>query len=337
MELTDFGKFFGTEEQCVEYFREKKERNLICPECGHKQFYWLRGKRMHQCKHCGKRIGLKVGTVMQHSRLEYQVWMYAIVLLTLSSRQPSAKSVQRYLADNYQHKRYQPAWELLHKLRDIMGKHEEVKKLSGEVEIDEAFFTTSTPDLLIPGKLKRGAGSQRKAKVVVIAESLTPDPMKLGINTLKKRKRFRRALGKVRMVVVPNLKQDTVYRQVCKHVEKGSTIYTDASKSHSLFSKKFTHVSQVVLPEVAGLLLPWVHICISNFKRELDDVYHGFRTSYLQYYLNSCSYRLNRRKRSNKDNVEAFSYVATHTRTTYKHQRYTAIRNLELTPVDIAS
>ena len=231
-----------------------------------------------------------------------QVWMYAIVLLTLSSRQPSAKSVQRYLAD-----------------------------------IDEAYFTKSAPDLLIPGKLKRGSGSQRKAKVVVIAESLTPDPMKLGINTLKKRKRFRRALGKVRMIVVPNLKQDTIYRQVCKHVEKGNPIYPDASKSHSLFSKKFTHVSQVVLPEVAGLLLPWMHICISNFKRELDDVYHGFRTSYLQYYLNSCSYRLNRRKRSNNDNVEASSYVATHTRTTYKHQRYTAIRNLELTPVDIAS
>lgn len=73
-----------------------------------------------------------------------QVWMYAIVLLTLSSRQPSAKSVQRYLAD-----------------------------------IDEAYFTKSAPDLLIPGKLKRGSGSQRKAKVVVIAESLTPDPMKL--------------------------------------------------------------------------------------------------------------------------------------------------------------
>ena len=136
------------------------------------------------------------------------------------------------------------------------------------------------------------------------------------------------------MIAVPNLKQDTVYRQVCKHVELVATIYTYDSKSHLLFSKKFNHVSQVVLPQVSGLLLPWVHICISSFKRELDDVHHGFRTSYLQYYLNLCSYRLNRSKRSNKDNVEAFSYVSTHTRTTYKHQRYEAIRDLELNVVD---
>lgn len=206
MELRDFCKLFGTEEQCIEYFREKKERNLVCPKCGHKHFDWLRGKRMHQCKHNGKRIGLKVGTVMQHSQLKYKVWMYAIVLLTLSSRQPSAKSVQRYLSNNYQHKRYQPAWELQHKLRDIMGKHEEVKKLSGEVEIDEAFFTSSTPDLLLSGQLKRGAGSQKKAMVVAISESLTPNPKKPGIETLKKRRRFQRALGKVRMIAVPNLK-----------------------------------------------------------------------------------------------------------------------------------
>ena len=172
--------------------------------------------------------------------------------------------------------------------------------------------------------------------MVVIAESLTPNPKKLGIETLKKRRSFHRALGKVRMIAVPNLKQDTVYRQVCKHVELVATIYTYDSKSHFLFSKKFNPVSQDVLPQVAGLLLPWVHICISSFKRELDDVHHGFRTCYLKYYLNLSSYRLNRSKRSNKDNVEAFSYVATHTRTTYKHQRYESIRDLELNVVEAA-
>ena len=84
------------------------------------------------------------------------------------------------------------------------------------------------------------------------------------------------------MIAVPNLKQDTVYRQVCKHVELVATIYTYDSKSHFLFSKKFNPVSQDVLPQIAGLLLPWVHICISSFKRELDDVQHGFRTSNFQ-------------------------------------------------------
>ena len=63
------------------------------------------------------------------------------------------------------------------------------------------------------------------------------------------------------------------------------------SKSHAYFSKHFNHVSQVVKPEDAGTVLPWVPICISNYKRELDDVHHGMKWDYMQYYLDSCSYR----------------------------------------------
>ncbi|KAA6304209.1 hypothetical protein EZS27_044147, partial [termite gut metagenome] len=38
------------------------------------------------------------------------------------------------------HKRYEPIWNMLHKLRGIMGKRDEQYSLSGVIELDEGFF-----------------------------------------------------------------------------------------------------------------------------------------------------------------------------------------------------
>lgn len=184
-----------------------------------------------------------------------------------------------------------------------MGKHDMKYKLNREVQVDGAFFTSYIPCKdKTRKKLKREAGNQRKVKVLVMTESLTPEPEKQYIKSLNKKHPFNRASGYVRMWIVSDLKQGTIYRQLCKFVALGSTIYTDASKSHSYFSMHYNQVSQVVKPEDAGTVLPWVHICISNYKRELDDVHHGMKWDYMQYYLDSCSYRFNRRKLSNAVN-----------------------------------
>ena len=40
------------------------------------------------------------------------------------------------------HKRYQPIWEMVNLLSDVMGKRDNEFKLSGQMELDEDFFTT---------------------------------------------------------------------------------------------------------------------------------------------------------------------------------------------------
>ena len=39
------------------------------------------------------------------------------------------------------HKRYQPIWEMMHKLRSVMGLRDGKYTLNGIVELDEGFFT----------------------------------------------------------------------------------------------------------------------------------------------------------------------------------------------------
>ena len=69
------------------------------------------------------------------------------------------------------HKRYQPIWHMLHKLRDAMGKRNGEYVLTGRIELDEEYFSTEVSGKEKDKSLKRGRGSQRKSKVLVMAEN----------------------------------------------------------------------------------------------------------------------------------------------------------------------
>ena len=116
------------------------------------------------CKH---EMQLRSGTVMQGSHLPVRDWFAAMFLLTATRRAISAKEIQRQLG----RKRYQPVWEMVHKLRDVMGRRDSLYALHGDMEVDEGFFSTETPEDQKDCPLKRGRGSQRKTSVLVMAES----------------------------------------------------------------------------------------------------------------------------------------------------------------------
>ena len=61
---------------------------------------------------------------------------------------------------------------MMYKLRTVMGQRDSEYFLTCSVELDEAFFTTITPKDKNGQKLNNGSGSERKAKVIVMAESI---------------------------------------------------------------------------------------------------------------------------------------------------------------------
>ena len=87
--------------------------------------------------------------------------------MTATKQSMSACELQRQLGI----KSYETAHDLMHKLRDAMGQREGLYKLDEEVELDEMFFDVA---VAADEELKRGAGSQAKAKVVVMAGVRTP-------------------------------------------------------------------------------------------------------------------------------------------------------------------
>lgn len=74
--------------------------------------------------------------------MNIRYWFIAIHLLTSTKKSFSVAKFQRQLG----HKRYDPIWQLLHKLRTVMGKRDELYSLSGVIELNEGFFSTEISD-----------------------------------------------------------------------------------------------------------------------------------------------------------------------------------------------
>jgi transposase-like protein len=187
------------------------------------------------------------------------------------------------------HKRYDPIWAMLHKLRSVMGNRDDQYKLKGVIELDDGFFTTETAESWKYKPLKRGRGSQRKTKVLVMAES-TP------IEGKSTKKGKTRQEVDLKMVVIDDLKADTIMPVIEKSINPDSSIDSDDSTSYNRLQEVVReHRSQVIPKKEIEKVLPWVHIAISNAKRMLLDIYHDIKPEYLQSYLNGFCYKFNRR------------------------------------------
>lgn len=139
MKILEFNKHFNNEADCDLYLKNVREQQgLVCSACHKNCFTWDKYNKCWICRHCGKKIRLTSGTVMHGSKLPLLYWFTVIHLLTSTKKTFSASEIQRQLG----HKRYQPIWEMLHKLRSIMGLRDDTHTLKGTIELDEAFFST---------------------------------------------------------------------------------------------------------------------------------------------------------------------------------------------------
>lgn len=311
MKIFEFERNFPSEESCQDKFREMRmKEGVVCPKCGCVHHYWKSDKRMFQCKECGYRQSLRANTVMHGSKLPFKYWFIAMHLLTATKHSFSALELQRQLG----HKRYQPIWEMIHKLRSIMGMRDGKYTLKGDIEIDEGFFTTEIPSEEKEEPLKRGAGSQAKAKVLVITESSevanpkNPDKPK--------------AVKHIKMLVIPDQKAKTIDEIVSKAIEPESRLISDDTKSHIHFKDIFAeHKSLVIEPKNIGKVLPWVHVAIANAKTLFADLYHGVRREFLQEYLNEFCYKFNRRY-FGEDLFERLMLASAACRSGFEHRGY---------------
>lgn len=286
MNLLNFMSNFADEESCVTYLKEQRERRgVVCKHCGCTKHRWDAHKRCFECRNCHSRQSLRSGTVMQNSKLPFRYWIATMFLLMSTKKSFSTEEIRRQLG----HKRYQPVWEMVCKLRDVMGKRDAQYSLDGQVELDDGFFTTERPEEEKDTPLKRGRGSQKKSKVVVMVESAPSQRH-------PRKGKPSKVVGHLKMQVIPDLKTQTVTDVAKKHLEPSVELTTDDSTSyHKLGEHVQRHQTVISDKKNVEKILPWVHIAISNAKRLLLDMHHRIKNEYLQYYLNEFCYKFNRR------------------------------------------
>ena len=222
MNLLNFVSNFADEESCVTYLKEQRERRgVVCKHCGCTEHRWDAHKRCFECRNCHSRQSLRSGTVMQNSKLPFRYWIATMFLLISTKKSFSTEEIRRQLG----HKRYQPVWEMVCKLRDVMGKRDAQYSLDGQVELDDGFFTTERPEEEKDTPLKRGRGSQKKSKVVVMVESAPSQRH-------PRKGKPSKVVGHLKMQVIPDLKTQTVTDVAKKHLEPSVELTTDDSTSY---------------------------------------------------------------------------------------------------------
>lgn len=156
------------------------------------------------------------------------------------------------------------------------------------MEIDEGFFDIQMPAECKGEPLKRGAGSQAKAKVLVMVESIP-------VVNPKNPKQAKKARH-IKILVVKDLDSQTLLEAAQSRMEQESIVTSDDSTSHSKIAKWVqSYDSKVVLPVNLDTELPWVHRTIGNCKRQLEDLHNKLSPSLLQNYPDEFCYKFNRR------------------------------------------
>ena len=286
MNFIEFAKKYQTEESCkllVKNYREKA--GVVCRKCGSHEHYWNTGVESFDCKKCGTRTTLRSGTVMESSKLPYQYWIYGIYFLTMTKKGVSALELQRQLG----HKRYEPIWAMVHKIRAVMGHRDKKYMLDGMIELDDAFYKTHTDDEPDSDDNKRGRGSKNQSKVLVMSKM---DPRRGRPKKHRKSSAFRY----VRMEVIPDSSAKSMNKEALEKLTSDATVKTDGWRGfYKLKEIVNKHISKVVPPSESSKVLPWVHTMISNTKRNLLGIHHNIKDIYLQNYLNEFCYKTNRR------------------------------------------
>ncbi|MCT1525809.1 IS1595 family transposase [Sphingobacterium lactis] len=284
MNLFSFTAHFGTEEDCRHHFKEQRDKEgIYCKRCGCDSHYWLSGKWSYECKHCHFRTSLRSGTIMESSKLPFLIWYKTMFLMSCTKKGFSTNEIQKQLGL----KRYEPVWAMVHKIRKAMGNRDARYTLEGMIELDEGYFSVASKEL-DKGQGKRGRGAEGKQNVAIMAESVPLEDLDTG----KKENHVRFFKAKV---MESHLGAE-INEVVKEALDESCIVFTDKSSSYVDISNFVElHITEKSDAKTTKETLKWVHIAISNAKRNLLGNYHKIKRKYLQLYLDEFIYKLNRR------------------------------------------
>jgi ribosomal protein L37AE/L43A len=282
MKLEDFYKVYHDEESCRAKIRLLREKEgITCKKCKHREHYWQSSIGMWECKKCHYRTSLRTGTVMENSKLPFKYWLTAMAYLSSTKKSISALELQRQLG----HKRYEPIWAMLQKLRAVMGYRDSKYSLNDSIELDEGYFEA-------PSVKKKGEDyfSGDKIRVLVGVESKYVEE-EVSVHRKPKKVRF------LKMKVLEKGGEGQVMKEAKEMIDANATVITDDHKSYKKLPDIIKeHISiRCFNTESRSQVLPWVHTAISNAKRLFLGVHHNVSKEYLQNYLNEFCYKFNRR------------------------------------------
>jgi transposase-like protein len=253
----------------------------VCPRCGHVEAYEYRTRKIYKCKGCHAQYSLTTDTIFASRKMALRDILAAIAIFVNGAKGYSALQLSRDLDCQYK-----TAFVLAHKLREAMGAEMQDRTLSGDVEIDGAYFGGyRKPENHKRDRVDRRLAVHRtgKRKVVVVM-----------------RERSGKSLARVFKHEGHSL--DTIRERVAE----GTTVYADEAASwDGLHARYETHrINHQLAFSDEGACTNQAESYFSRLRRAEVGTHHHISGRYLQTYANEMAWREDHRRVSNGEQFE---------------------------------
>src|SRR6266849_517322 len=299
LNLFALAQHFSDEDKAREFIEKLRwPDGPVCPHCGEiNNAYRLEPKPskkgthvrkgVWKCGGCREQFTVTVGTIFEDSHIPLSKWLLAYHLLCASKKGMSAHQLHRMLKVTYR-----SAWFMAHRIRYTMSQEPLSSKLSGIVEIDEAYIggrrRYSQPYVTKPGERPK--------------DRLAPFADKAPVVSVLQRG------GRVQSRHVERVPAENLKPIVQQMVAEDAHVMTDSGTvlAGALMGRKYDQVNHKAKEYVRyedGVCISTNTIegYFATLKRGINGVYHHVGKQHLHRYLSEFDFRYNSRKEKDGD------------------------------------
>ncbi|HTF89974.1 MAG TPA: IS1595 family transposase [Planctomycetota bacterium] len=249
-----------------------------CPRCASTEVARILSKAgdhgprfLWRCRGCRKQFTIRVGTVLEDSRIPLMHWAYAFWAACASKKGVSAMQIQRQTGLSYK-----SALFLMHRIRFAMADDgSKSPKLAGTVEVDETY---------VGGKPRTREQAERSYH-----DRKTP------VMALVERG------GNVRAFPIQRVNSKTLQLALLAHIDQSARIMSDEHTAYPAVARRFDGGHYTVKHSAGEYVRGEVYTntvegFFSLLKRGMVGTFHSVSKKHLHRYVSEFQFRYNARK-----------------------------------------
>ncbi len=263
-------EMFPSDDAARQWFEEIRwPEGRICAHCGSERTREATHAKMpYWCSDCRSYFSVKVGTVMEASKIGYRKWAIAFYQILTNLKGISSMKLHRDLGISQT-----SAWFLGHRIREAMSGGDPV--FSGPVEADETYIGGKEGNKHESKKQRKGRGPVGKTAVAGVKD---------------------RETNQVDAEVVEHTDGPTLQQFVHQRTDSTTLVFTDEAAAYNRLNRPHEAVAHSVgeyvrdMAHTNGMESFW-----SMLKRGYVGIYHWMSVKHLDRYVTEFEGRHNHR------------------------------------------